>query len=107
MWQLRISIVLAFVGDHSQYLDHCVVNALHTTVTAWMVGAGGDLSSTKKPTYDVKKLGAELEAVVRGHPRRRMYRLMTTLAVPSAVYSAAVTANMSARRINRSVKSEI
>ena len=35
--QLRIPIVLAFVDDHSQHLGHCVVNAFHTTVTAWMV----------------------------------------------------------------------
>ena len=30
-----------------------------------MVGAGGDLFNTKKLIYDVGKLGAELEAVVR------------------------------------------
>ena len=63
--QLRISIVLAFVDDHSQHVGHCVVNALHTTVIACMLGAGGDSSNTKKLIYDVGKLGAELEAVVR------------------------------------------
>ena len=51
--QLRIPIVLAFVDDHSQHLGHCMVNTLHTTVTAWMVGAGGDFSNTKKLIYDV------------------------------------------------------
>ena len=63
--QLRISIVLAFVDDHSQHVGHCVVNALHTTVIACMLGAGGDSSNTKKLIYDVGKLGAELEVVVR------------------------------------------
>ena len=63
--QLRIPIVLVFVDDHNQHLGHRVVNALHTTVTAWMVGAGGDFSNTTKLIYDVGKLGAELEAVVR------------------------------------------
>ena len=63
--QLRIPIVLAFVDDHIQHLSHCVVNALHTTVTACIVGAGGDFSNTKKLIYDVEKLGAELEAVAR------------------------------------------
>ena len=63
--QLHSPIVLAFVDELSQHLGHCVVNALHTTVTAWMVGAGGDVSKTKKLIYCVPKIGAELEAVVR------------------------------------------
>ena len=63
--QLRISTALAFVDDHSQHLSHFVVNALHTTVAAWMVEAGGDFSITKKLIYDVGKLSAEQEAVVR------------------------------------------
>ena len=50
--QLRIPIVLAFVDDHSQHLGHCVVNVLHTTVTALMVGAGGDFSNTKMLIYN-------------------------------------------------------
>ena len=53
VWQLRIPIVLAFVDNHSQHLGHCVVNALHATVAAWMIGAGGDCSNTKKLVYDV------------------------------------------------------
>ena len=51
--QLRIPIVLTFVDDHSQHLGRCVVNALHTTAAAWMVGAGGDFCRTKKLIYDV------------------------------------------------------
>ena len=58
--QLRIPIVLLFVDDNSQHLGHCVVNTLHTTVTAWMVGAGGDFSNTQKLIHDVRKFGAEL-----------------------------------------------
>ena len=65
VWQLRIPIILAFVDHHGHHLGHYVVNALHTTVTAWMVGAGGDFSNTKKLIFDVGNLGAELEAVVR------------------------------------------
>ena len=65
MRRLRVPIVLAFVDHHSQYLGDCAVNMLHTTVAAWMVGAGGNFSNTKKLIYDVGKLGAELEAVVR------------------------------------------
>ena len=65
MRQLRIPIVLAFIDDHSQYLGHCVVNTLHTTVTARVAGAGGDFSSTKTPVDDVRKLGAELKVVAR------------------------------------------
>ena len=42
-----------------------MVNALPTTATVWMVGAGGDFLNTKKLIYDVGKRGAELEAVVR------------------------------------------
>ena len=49
--QLRIPIVLAFVDDHTQHLGRCVVNALHTAVTAWMVGVGSDFSNTKKLIY--------------------------------------------------------
>ena len=50
--QLRIPFVLAFVDDHSQHLGHCVVNALHTTDAAWMVGAGGDFSNINELIYD-------------------------------------------------------
>ena len=63
--QLCISIVLAFVDDHIQHLGHCVVDTLHTTVPARVVGTGGEFSNTKHLVDDVRKLGAELEAVVR------------------------------------------
>ena len=59
MRHLRIPIVLAFVDDHSQHLGHCAVGMLHTTVAAWVVGAGGDFLNTKKLVDDVRKLGAE------------------------------------------------
>ena len=51
--QLRIQIVLSFVDHRNQHLGHCEVNALHTTVATWTLGAGGDFSSTKKLIYDV------------------------------------------------------
>ena len=42
-----------------------MVGTLHATVTARMIGVGGDFSDTKNLVEDVRKLGAELEAVVR------------------------------------------
>ena len=42
-----------------------MVEGLYTTVSATMLGAGGDFLNAKKLIYDVGKLGAELEAVVR------------------------------------------
>ena len=39
-----------------------------------------------------------------GHPHRGMKRFTRMFAVPSAVNSAVVTANLSARRLKRSVK---
>ena len=111
VWQLRVPIVLAVVDAHSQHLRYRVANALHTTVTAWMVGAGGDFSNNKELIYDVGKLGAELRAVAREDaawtPPKELYRFMRILAVPSAVILAAVTTNMSARRLKRSVKKNI
>ena len=53
MRPLRMSIVLAFNNDLSQHLGHCVVGTLHATVTARVVGAGGDFSNTKKLVDDV------------------------------------------------------
>ena len=51
--QLRIPIILSFVDSRNQHLGHCEVNALHTTVATWTLGADGDFSSTKKLIYDV------------------------------------------------------
>ena len=95
-----------------QHLDHRVVYTFPPTVAVRGVGAGGSFADPEKLIYVVRKLGAELDAVVRedvlrGHPQRGIHRLMRMLAVPSAVNSAAVTAFMSARRLKRSVKSKI
>ena len=62
---LRIPIALAFVDDHIRHLGHRVVNTLYTTVSAWMVGTGGDFVNIKKLIDDVRKLGTELETFVR------------------------------------------
>ena len=45
-----------------------------------------------------------LDKRVEGHPQKGIKRFTKMLAVPSAVNSAAVTANISARRRKRSVK---
>ena len=57
--------------------------------------------------YCLMWLLSERVCMLRRHPQRRTYRLMRILAVPSAVTSAAVTANMSARRLKRSVESRM
>ena len=76
--QLSIPIVLAFVDDHSQHLGHCVVNALHTVFTAWIVGAGGDLSNTQKLMYSMCESLEQnwrplFDGMLRGHSQRRIY----------------------------------
>ena len=43
--------------------------------------------------------------MVRGHPYKGMYWVTRILAVPCGVNSTAVTGNMSARRLKRSVNS--
>ena len=42
-----------------------MVDTLHTTATARIIGAGGDFTSTKKLVDDARKLRSELEAVGR------------------------------------------
>ena len=80
-----------------------MVNTVHTTVAAWMVGAGGDFSNTNKLIYDARKLGAELgplsERRLREHPQRGMYPLIRMLAVLLAVHSSAVMVNMSTQKL--------
>ena len=38
-------IVLALVDDHIRHLGRVVVDKLNTTVTAWVIGAGGGFSN--------------------------------------------------------------
>ena len=63
---LFISVVLELVDGHCQHLDHRVVYTSYSTVAVWVVGAGGEFSNPQKLIYGVRKLGGELEAVVRG-----------------------------------------
>ena len=111
VWQLRIPIVLAFVDDHSQHLGHCVVNALHTTVTACMVGAGGDISNTKQLIYDVGTPGAELEAVVREDarwtPPKGDALVDKDVGRAFSCKFSGGDGNMSARRLKLSAKSKL
>ena len=65
MRELFIPVVLELVDDHCQHLCHRVIYTFHLTVAVWVVGAGGNLSNPEKLIYGVRKLGAELEAVIR------------------------------------------
>ena len=46
--ELQVPVVLSFIDDHSEYLGHSVVHALHASVTVWMVGACGKLVHSQK-----------------------------------------------------------
>ena len=104
-------IPLALVDGHSQHLCLCIVDTLHSTVTTRAIGASGNFTNTKKLVGDVRKLGEELDTIVRGilrrHAQRGLCRLLWTLAVRSALNSAAVTANMSARRLKRCAQNKM
>ena len=52
-------------------------------------------------------VGPLSERMLRGHPEGGIYLSMRMLAVPSAVNSAAVTANVLARRLKQSIKSRM
>ena len=63
--ELFIPVISEVVDDHCQHLGHRMVHTFHPTVAVWVVGAGGNFSNPEKLIYGVRKLGAELEAVVR------------------------------------------
>ena len=83
MKELLIPAISELVDHHCQHLGHRVIHTLHSTITIWVVGAGGNFLNPKGLVWS--------ESMLRGHPQRGMYRLRM-LAVPSAVSSAAVTA---------------
>ena len=110
--KVQVPIVLSLIDDHSQYLGHSVVHPLNAPVTVGIIGDSSKLAHAQQLIYSLKKLGAELQAVVREYGARAthkgMYWFTRILAVPSAVNSAAVRGkNMSARRLKRSVNSKI
>ena len=88
-----------------------MIDTLHAAIAVGVVGAGDDFANTKNLINSVRKLRAELETAVREDTARAspkvMYRLKRTLAMPSAVNSATVTANMSARRLKPPVQTNM
>ena len=70
----------------------------------YRIRAGGIFPIPGKPE---KTACEKLESMLRGYPPRGIYLLVRTLALPLAVKSADVTANMSARRPNRPVKNKM
>ena len=106
-----IPVFLVLVADHGQHLCHGVVYAFDTPVIARVVGACRDFVYAQEFVDGCRELCAELKSAVGqrvdGHPQRRIKRFTKMLAVPSVVNSAAVTANISARRLKRSVKSRM
>ena len=72
MGGLFIPVVLELVDDHCQHLGHRVVYTFHPTVAVWVVGAGGNFVNPEKLINGMRKLVAELEAVVREDAARAL-----------------------------------
>ena len=68
--ELQIPVVLSLVDDHSQHFGHSVVHPLNAPVAVRMIGACGKLAHSQKLVYSSRKLGAELQAVVREYGAR-------------------------------------
>ena len=63
--QVHISIFLSFVDDHIQHFGHGVVHPLNASVAVGVIGACGKLAYSKHLVYSLRKLGAELQAIIR------------------------------------------
>ena len=70
MSELFIPVVLELDADHCQRLRHRVIYTFHPTVAIWVVGAGGYFPNPWELFTDVRKLGAELDAVVQEEAAR-------------------------------------
>ena len=68
--ELQIPVVSSFVDDHSQHLGDSVVHLLNASVVVRMLGACGKLAHSRQLVYSLRKLGAELEDVVREYGAR-------------------------------------
>ena len=104
-----IPVILMFVANHGLYFGHGVVDTCDAAVTTRGVGACREFVYTEKflntPFADWAQTWSPLsDRRVDGHPQRRIKRLTKLLAVSSAINSADVTVNTSARRLKRSVK---
>ena len=66
----QIPVVLSFVDDHSQHLGHSVVHPFNASVAVRMIRACAKLAHPQLLVYSLRKLGAELQAVVREYGAR-------------------------------------
>ena len=68
--QMHVPIVLSLVDDHSRHLGHSVVYPLNAPVRVGMIGACSKLLHTQQLIYSLRKLGEELQSVVREYGAR-------------------------------------
>ena len=105
---MDVPVDLVFVTDHGKNLCHGVVLSFDAVVSAGVVGAGREFVYAEQFIYRCWEQGAKLRSVIGQEggraPPERDVAVHQDIGVPSAVNSAAVTANMSARRLKRSVK---
>ena len=75
VWKKGIPIILPLIDDRSENLSHGMIHALDTAVVVRMIGACSNFAHAEELANGVRKLGAELEAVVgeknnRASPQR-------------------------------------
>ena len=70
MGELFLPVFWELVEDHCQHLVHRVVYTFHPPAAVWVVGAGDNFSNPERLINGVRKLGAEMEAGVRGNSAR-------------------------------------
>ena len=101
---MQVSIVLSLVDYHSQLLGNNVVYPLNAPVTGGMIGACSTFVHAQQLIYSLRKLGVELQPVVREYgarapPQGDVLVQQGILDLPSTVNSAAVAGIMSARHL--------
>ena len=99
---------LLLVVDHGEHFGYCVAYTLGNAVTARVIRTRGEFADTKEVINDggncARKWEPLLERRVDGQPQRGINLFTSILTVFPAVNPAAVTAIMSALRLQRSVK---
>ena len=96
--EVHIPVVLAFIRHHCQHLCHGVVDAFNNALTTGVVSGRRNFADAQP----FEQGGGKLVAKTRSG-QTVVYLLTRISAVPSAVYSASVSAYMQALRLNRSV----
>ena len=60
VWQVGVPVVLPFVDDHREHLNHGVIDALDATVAVGVLGVRRDFSHAEELVHGKRRLGAEL-----------------------------------------------